>query len=117
MPHMMMKGQEFQLYHFPCEADDSEGSGCASLAETLAKMENWGWPRHDRMFLKAPKATLASVLYRTGLLGIGGVGVHGRLIVFNYHRISPGSPDFQTPFDDGVYGPSPHVFEQQVKWL
>jgi peptidoglycan/xylan/chitin deacetylase (PgdA/CDA1 family) len=69
------------------------------------------------MFLKAPKAALASVLYRTGLLGIGGVGVNGRLIVFNYHRISPGSPDFAAPFDDGVYGPSPNVFEQQVKWL
>jgi peptidoglycan/xylan/chitin deacetylase (PgdA/CDA1 family) len=69
------------------------------------------------MFLKAPKAALASALYRTGLLGIGGVGVNGRLIVFNYHRISPGLPDFEAPFDGGVYGPSPDVFEEQVKWL
>ena len=67
--------------------------------------------------LKAPKAALAEVLYRCGLLGIGGVGVRGKLIVFNYHRIASETRAFTTPLDEGVFGPPPSVFEQQVAWL
>src|SRR4051812_40874806 len=67
--------------------------------------------------LKAPKAAMAGVLYRSGLLSIGGVGVNGKLIVFNYHRITPDEPSFSTPLDEGVFGPGPSVFEQQVCWL
>ena len=67
--------------------------------------------------LKAPKAAMADVLYRTGLLSIGGVGVGGKLIVFNYHRIAPDETAAATPLDEGVFGPGPSVFEQQVAWL
>ena len=67
--------------------------------------------------LQAPKAALAGVLYRCGLLEIGGVGVRGKLIVFNYHRIAPEAPAFTTPLDEGVFGPTSSVFEQQISWL
>src|SRR5260370_1733890 len=67
--------------------------------------------------LKAPKAALAGMLYRCGLLDIVGVGVRGKLIVFNYHRIAPDARTFTTPFDEGVFGPPPSIFEQQVAWL
>ena len=68
------------------------------------------------MLLKAPKATLAGWLYRCGLLSLGGVGVKDRLIVFNYHRIAPAAA-FTTPLDEGVFGPDPSIFEQQIAWL
>ena len=67
--------------------------------------------------LKAPKSALAGVLYRCGLLGIGGMGVRGKLIVFNYHRLAPDEPAFTTPLDEGVFGPPPSIFEQQIAWL
>src|SRR5260370_38995810 len=67
--------------------------------------------------LKAPKAALAGMLYRCGLLDIVGVGVRGKLIVFNYHRIAPEARTFTTPFDEGGFGPPPSIFEQQVAWL
>jgi len=66
--------------------------------------------------LKAPKARLADWLYRCGLLGIRGFGVTNRLIVFNYHRIPPAA-EFTTPFDEGVFGPPPDIFEEQIAWL
>jgi peptidoglycan/xylan/chitin deacetylase (PgdA/CDA1 family) len=68
------------------------------------------------MLLTAPKAQLADWLYRCGLLNLRSFGAKGRLIVFNYHRIAPEAA-FTTPFDEGVFGPPPSVFEQQIAWL
>src|SRR5215467_256725 len=73
-----------------------------------------GPPHHFSGF--APKATLAGLLYHSGLLGISRLGVRDRLIVFNYHRIAQEN-GFSTPFDDEVFGPPPSIFEQQIAWL
>lgn len=69
------------------------------------------------MRLKEPKARLAELLDRIGLLDRLHFGNAGRLIVFNYHRIRPEDPTFSTPFDDGVFGPTVSEFEDQIRWL
>jgi peptidoglycan/xylan/chitin deacetylase (PgdA/CDA1 family) len=40
-----------------------------------------------------------------------------RLIVFNYHRIRPDTPNFSTPFDDDVFGPTVQQLRSQIEWL
>jgi peptidoglycan/xylan/chitin deacetylase (PgdA/CDA1 family) len=69
------------------------------------------------MYPMAPKAALAGWLYRSGLLALGGLGVKGRLMVFNYHRIRPDTTPFATPLDEAVFGPPAAILEQQIAWL
>ena len=56
-------------------------------------------------------------------LRISGAGIIGRhtglsrLVVFNYHRIKPEKHYINTPFDDGVFGPSQLELYRQLSWL
>jgi len=65
----------------------------------------------------SPKDWLAEVLYRAGvtdrLIRIS----TDQLIVFGYHRIRPDGEDFETPFDEGAFGPTVGCFREQLCWL
>jgi hypothetical protein len=67
--------------------------------------------------IRGTKSAIAHALDRIGLFDRVSWGARGRLIVFNYHRIRPNNPAFNTQFDPNVYGPTQDVFERQVNWL
>lgn len=59
---------------------------------------------------------LADALFRLGVFDAWPKGAASRLVVFNYHRLHAGAA-LQTPFDDGVFGPTALIFEAQASWL
>src|SRR5579875_3633958 len=68
------------------------------------------------MTASSPKAQLSEVLFHSKILDRVNLAPSGSLIIFNYHRIRPDG-EFSTPFNDGVFGPTVTVLEQQIAWL
>ena len=65
--------------------------------------------------MKNKKRILSLFLDRTRLLNLLGHVSEPALIIVNYHRIHSGELD--TPFDQGVFGPSVEQFEKEMAFL
>ena len=63
------------------------------------------------------KEFLANLLYHSGLIHTAARLEHSRIVVLNYHRIRPAGAPIESPFDDGVFGPTQPEFERQITWL
>lgn len=64
-----------------------------------------------------PKDSLAELLHRTGVTRGLARPRADLLIVFGYHRIRSPESEHRTAFDDGVIGPTPERFREQLAWL
>lgn len=67
--------------------------------------------------MKHKRRWLSEILFQTRLLHATKAALRDRVVVLNYHRIRPDEANFQTSFDDGVYGPTVSEFDAQVGWL
>lgn len=63
------------------------------------------------------KRLLSRALNEVGALALIRQFGARQLVIFNYHRIRPDQEGFQTPFDEGVYGPTQSEFDRHVGWL
>ena len=63
------------------------------------------------------KEFLANLLYHTGLIYPAARLERSRIVVLNYHRIRRAGVSAESPFDEGVFGPTQPEFERQVMWL
>ena len=68
--------------------------------------------------MKGKKELLADVLFNSKLINLfKWLPMRNKLIILNYHRIRPSTPQFRTAFDDGVYTVDEDEFARQIKWL
>lgn len=67
--------------------------------------------------MRIRRAAVAQFFCRCNLLTCLFSRAAGGLIVLGYHRIRPDDPDFSSPFDDFVFGPTASQFAAQLRWL
>lgn len=67
--------------------------------------------------LKGKKEVLSRLMGLTGLHRVMRTAHSQHLTIFNFHRIKDDGSNFQTDFDDEVFGPSVSELEAQLRWL
>src|SRR5947209_3381608 len=67
--------------------------------------------------MQGKKELLSKIMLRVKLLRLIREVRRDALVIFGWHRISPSTPGFRTPYADDVYGPTPREFEEAIVWL